>query len=173
MASAWLVQAPVQPSGCRQVRKLTHVPTLCDLLPCNLPQFDGIHPEALAVTIDTWGLEKMKGKREWRRAPGRGAKLAPARMRQLLCLWISVPLALLMCLCRGPPPRTHTHAHTHHYNINSTPSHLAAAYPPTVFASMLRDKDMALKIAAAWRELHSMNSPVEVIGVRAMAAMLP
>lgn len=64
-------------------------------------EFDGIHPEALAVTIDTWGLEKMKGK----------------------------------------------------------------PYPPTVFASMLRDKDMALKIAAAWRELHNKNSPVEVIGV--------
>lgn len=46
----------------------------------------------------------------------------------------------------------------------------SAAYPPTVFASMLRDKDMALKIAAAWRELHNKNSPVEVIGVRGGAA---
>ncbi|KAL4443430.1 hypothetical protein ABPG75_011167 [Micractinium tetrahymenae] len=64
-------------------------------------QFDGVHSEALAVTIDSWGLEKMKGK----------------------------------------------------------------PYPPTVFASMLRDKDMALKISAAWKELHSMDSPVEVVGV--------
>ncbi len=36
------------------------------MLPCPVVlQFDGVHPEALAVTIDTWGLDKMKGKREF------------------------------------------------------------------------------------------------------------
>lgn len=35
------------------------------MLPCPVVlQFDGVHPEALAVTIDTWGLDKMKGKRK-------------------------------------------------------------------------------------------------------------
>ncbi len=39
---------------------------------------------------------------------------------------------------------------------------------------MLRDKDMALKIAEAWRELHDMGSPVEVIGVsEGVTAQLP
>lgn len=131
-------------------------------LPLPDPQFDGVHAEALGIDYNSWGLWELGDRGE----AGRLACGGPA--------WRSVEEGRCRDARRAPrslPARPPTAAATPSCCLLPAPAPRLAAFPPALYADMVRDEKTSKKIEDNRRTLEKRGSPVEVVEVRAPAQL--